>query len=251
MSSKGGRKAGGSVTSQPGKVQATEEAAESRPYDLRPRKDADRTAPGAGVEALPGAAGKAGAPAQMTFRAVDVKPMESDEEYSDAVEVDAERDDSDLDRYELRSVASVSDPLETGSPQRDGDIEGEERTSRQHPVPLPRAPRDGGGVDRRGHRHSSPPSFEEMTWAEFDAYRRIHHEFQQRALDERARFAPRPDEPLICGDLPSGEREAPKDKEDRRGPRTSRSFGHNSTASGRGPGERLRTGEFSDTILCA
>jgi hypothetical protein len=122
------------------------ERAENRPYNLRPRKDADKTAPGAGVEALPGAAGKAGAPAQMTFRAVDVKPTESDEEYSDAVEIDAERDDSDLDRYELRSVASVSDPLETGSPQRDGNIEEELSEEGEDLASTPRAaaPRSAG-----------------------------------------------------------------------------------------------------------
>ena len=251
MSSTGGGKTAGPVASQPGKAPATEEAAENRPYNLRPKKKVDKAAPGEGVEALSGAAGKAGASARTTFRAVDVKPAESDEEYSDAVEVGSEHEDSDLDRYELRSIASASDPLETEPPRRDGDIEegpseDEGRTSRQRPIPSPRASREDGGADRRSHRHSPPSSFEEMTWAEFEAYRRIHQEFQRRALDERASFAPRPDEPLTCGDLPSEGREAPRDKEGRREPRTSRSFGYNFTASRREPGGRSPAGEFSD-----
>ena len=204
------------------------------------------------MEALSGVAGKTGASARTTFRAVDVKPAESDEEYSDAVEVGSEHEDSDLDRYELRSIASASDPLETEPPRRDDDIEegpseDEGRTSHQRPIPLPGASRDGGGADRRGHRHSPPPSFEEMTWAEFEAYRRIHQEFQRRALDERARLTPRPDEPLTSGDLPSGEREAPQDKGDRLGPRASQIFGKDFIASRRAPGARQPTGEFSDT----
>ena len=117
MSSKGGGKAAGSVAPHPGEAQATEEAAESRPYNLRPKKKVDKSALGAGVEALSGVAGRAGAKAQTTFRAVDVKSAESDEEYSDAVEIGLEHEDSDLDRYELRSVTSVSDPLGTGPPR--------------------------------------------------------------------------------------------------------------------------------------
>ena len=74
------------------------DGASNRPYDLRPRRGAaEKTAPGVGVEALPGTAGKAGARAQMTFRAVDAKPAESAEEFSDALEVGSENGSSDQD----------------------------------------------------------------------------------------------------------------------------------------------------------
>jgi hypothetical protein len=58
--------------------------------------------------------------------------------------------------------------------------------------------------------------------AEIDAYRRIHREFQRRALKERAVTSPRPDELLTCGDPPSEGREALQDKEDRPEPHSSR-----------------------------
>ena len=227
--------------------------ARSGPYDLRPRRGAaGKTAPGAGVEALSGTAGKAGAQAQMTFRAVDVKPDESDDEYSDAVGDDRGQEDSDLDRYEIRSVASASNPSEDESTRRVDDVEEvqvvekEESVSRHRPVPLPRLSRGIDGAGPRGHRHPSPPAFEEMTWAELDTYRRVHREFQKRALEGRAATSPRPDEPFNRGDLRSAGREARLDEGDRREPRTSRIFGTNFTASSRKPGARLATGELSD-----
>ena len=240
------------TTSPIGAASDATDGARNRPYDLRPRRGAaGKTAPGAGVEVLLGTAGRAGAQPQTMFKGVDVKPAESDEEYSDAVEVDTELESSGLDRYEIRSIASVTDPVEAESPQREGDMKrgsmgGPEGTARRLPAPPPRTSRDGGGADGQGHRHHSPPGLEEMTWAEFDAYRRIHEQFRKRALEGRGSHSPRPDEPFNRRDLPSAGREARLDDGDRRGPRTSRVFGDDSTAPRRGPGARTAAGELSD-----
>ena len=232
----------------------TIDGAKDRPYDLRPRKDAvEKAAPGVSAEALSGAAGRAGVQAQKTFRAVDAKPAESAEEFSEAVEVGSENGSSDQDRYELRSVASVSNSLEVRSPQQDDNLargrprEQEKRTPRLLPVPPPRAAQSGNGASKRGHQHASPPVFEEMTWEELAAYRRVHREFQRRAMEERVGVSPRPDEPFNQRDLQSAGREARLDDGDRREPRTSRVLGTNFTASSRRPGARPTTGELSDT----
>ena len=45
----------------------------------------------------------------------------------------------------------------------------------------------GDQLDARGkhHRHHSPPIFEDMSWAELEAYRKIHLAFQQQRLSEQ------------------------------------------------------------------
>ena len=86
------------TTSPIGAARDAIDGAKDGPYDLRPRKGAvEKAAPGAGAEALSGAAGRAGVQAQKTFRAVDAKPAESAEEFSDAVEVGSENGSSDQD----------------------------------------------------------------------------------------------------------------------------------------------------------
>ena len=228
------------TTSPIGAASDAIDGAKDRPYDLRSRR---------------GAAGKAGAQTQMTFKGVDVKPAESAEEFSDAVEVGSENGSSDQDRYELRSVASVSNPLGVQSPPQIDDVERgrpreqEKRTPRLLPVPPPRAAQSGNGASKRGHQHASPPVFEEMTWEELAAYRRVHREFQRRAMEERVGVSPRPDEPFNRRDLPSAGREARLDDGDRREPRTSRVFGTNFTASSRRQGARPTTGELSDITI--
>ena len=225
------------TTSPIGAASDAIDGAKDRPYDLRPRR---------------GAAGKAGAPTQTTFKGVDVKPAESAEEFSDAVEVGSENGSSDQDRYELRSVASVSSSLGVQSPQQIDDVEGgrpreqEKRAPRLLPVPPNRAAQSGNGAGKREHQHASPLVFEEMTWEELAAYRRVHREFQRRAMEERVGVSPRPDEPFKRRDLRSAGREARLDDGDRRGPRTSRVFGDDSTAPRRGPGARTEAGELSD-----
>ena len=241
------------TTSPIGAARDAIDGAKDGPYDLRPRKGAvEKAAPGAGAEALSGAAGRAGVQAQKTFGAVDAKPAESAEEFSDAVEVGSENGSSDQDRYELRSEASVSNSLGAQPPQQVDDLasgrprEQAKKTPRLLPTPPPRASQAGGEAGRRGHRHAPPPVLEEMTWEELDAYRRVHREFQRRAMEERVGVSPRPDEPFNRRDLRSAGREARLDDGDRRGPRTSRVFGTNFTASSRRPGARPTTGELSD-----
>ena len=151
------------TTSPIGAARDAIDGAKDGPYDLRPRRGAvEKAAPGAGAEALSGAAGRAGVQAQKTFRAVDAKPAESAEEFSDAVEVGSENGSSDQDRYELRSVASVSSSLGVQSPQQIDDVEGgrpreqEKRAPRLLPVPPPRVAQSGKGAGKREHQHASP-----------------------------------------------------------------------------------------------
>ena len=241
------------VTSPPGAEPGANQGSKNGPYDLRPRKNAaQQMMHGAGVEFLVGANGKTGAQTRTTFKSVDVKPAESVEEFSDAIEGGSEYDNDDQDQYEVRSEASITDSLGARSIQWVGDTEKgrpkeqEKRTPRQLPIPPLRAALGGGGAGQQGHQHAAPPVFEEMTWEELDAYRRVHRELQRRALEERVGVSPRPDEPFNRRDLQSAGREARLDDGDRREPRTSRVLGTNFTASSRRPGARPTTGELSD-----
>ena len=53
------------------------------------------------------------------------------------------------------------------------------------PAPLRRRVlEDKSDAPRRSHRHRSPPLFEDMSWADLEAYRKIHIAFQQQRLRE-------------------------------------------------------------------
>ena len=242
------------VTSPPGAEPDANPGSRNGPYDLRPRKNAAKEVThGAGGEAPVGANEKTGAQTRTTFQSVDVKPAEFAEEFSDAVEGGPEYENDEQDRYEIRSEASITDSLGARSIRRVGDTEKgrpkeqDRRTPRQLPIPPLRAALGGGRVGQQRHRHTPPPVFDEMTWEELDAYRRVHSEFQRRAQRARTTVSPRPDEPLDRGDPRGAGREARPCSGDRREPRTSHSFGNNSTASSRRPGVRSATGELSDS----
>ena len=56
------------------------------------------------------------------------------------------------------------------------------------PAPLRRRMlEDESDAPRRSHRHRSPPLFEDMSWADLEAYRKIHIAFQQQRLLRTAR----------------------------------------------------------------
>ena len=74
------------------------------------------------------------------------------------------------------------------------------------PVPLRRRVlEDESDAPRRSHRHRSPPLFEDMSWADLEAYRKIHIAFQQQRLLEPTvtsrvhELATRPDPSLLVG----------------------------------------------------
>lgn len=178
---------GENATAQPRDVSESAEAAAAHvdsPYNLRSRRNESELAPGAGAVAFPGSPGGTGAPTTTTFFSVDRRAENSEEEFVDASEIHVEvtHASSNDDRYETRSRASISDHVET-EPRSKSALQSH----------------TGRGADKvgsRGQRHTSPPRFEDMTWENMDAYRRIHASFQKRAQEERAaRDLSRPNEP--------------------------------------------------------
>jgi hypothetical protein len=71
--------------------------------------------------------------------------------------------------------------------------------------PRPRAREEESNAPRRSHRHRSPPLFEDMSWADLEAYRKIHLAFQQQRLlaspvtSRVHELAIRPDPSLLVG----------------------------------------------------
>ena len=69
--------------------------------------------------------------------------------------------------------------------------------------PVRRAHGSENGAPSRSHRHRSPPLFEDMNWADLEAYRKIHIAFQkQRMLESQVtsrvhELAIRPDSPSL------------------------------------------------------
>ena len=174
------------------------------PYNLRSGvgSTAD-AAPGAGAAALPGQAGEAGARDPLVFHGVDTMADESGEEYTD---VRYERGDSD--QSDAQSLPFVPD-LSVG-----GSLKRRPGTGRKLPIvteggvePIQTKLFSRQDAEKRsaatGHRHTPPPVFADMTWEELEAYRKIHLEFQRRALEKHAGVASRGNELLIRGDLPS------------------------------------------------
>ena len=97
-------------------------------------------------------------------------------------------------------ASSRARPPRPSETERDGAL-------RLSPPALTRMEERGAQLRDLGkhHRHRSPPIFEEMTWAELDAYRKIHLSFQRQQLAAATEgkrvheLATRPNPPL-CAD---------------------------------------------------
>ena len=160
-------------------------------YHLRSgTRQVGEIASGEGVVAPSGQTGRADAPPAMVFHSVDARTTDSGEEFTEARAGGEKAKDSDADRYDTRSVASVASFASLGSHGR------RPGTGRKLPVvvdgvvarhpPSSRHRYAGKEAEKKDHHHSPPPSFEDMTWEELDAYRRIHRQFRRRAMAERA-----------------------------------------------------------------
>ena len=91
--------------------------------------------------------------------------------------------------------------------RRDTVVRSRDDTSYRSPLASSRrrTSDDKGDAPRRAHRHRSPPLFEEMSWADLEAYRKIHLAFQQQRLlaspvtSRVHELATRPDPSFLVG----------------------------------------------------
>jgi hypothetical protein len=104
-------------------------------------------------------------------------------------------------------VKTTSGEMSIGAGRRKGDpVSRDARSPFTPPAPpRPRTRDEGRDAPRRSHRHRSPPVFEDMSWADLEAYRKIHLAFQQQRLlvppvtSRVHELAIRPDPSLLVG----------------------------------------------------
>ena len=84
--------------------------------------------------------------------------------------------------HAMARAAADRDPIQAGHLKSSRASPDNHRRPRRLTPPKPREQRDVFHALGKPHRHRSPPIFEEMTWAELDAYRKIHLSFQRQQL---------------------------------------------------------------------
>ena len=87
--------------------------------------------------------------------------------------------------HAMARAAADRDPIQAGHQRSSRDSPDDHRRPRRLTPPKPREQRDVFHALGKPHRHRSPPIFEEMTWADLEAYRKIHMSFQRQQLAER------------------------------------------------------------------
>ena len=113
-----------------------------------------------------------------------------------------------------RGVPRTNPPVKTaandksvGTGFRKFSAAAQDDASRHPPLspPRSRAFEGDGDAPRRSHRHRSPPLFDDMSWADLEAYRNMHIAFQQQRLlaptvtSRVHELATRPDSSLLVG----------------------------------------------------
>jgi hypothetical protein len=212
-------------------------------YNLRSGDAAgEDTVSGVGVVTQSRQPGRADATTVRALHTADARVEDSGEDY-----MEARGKEGDSDHFDTRSIASVASGIGGGSQKKRSG------TGRRLPVVV------DGVVQRhtpsppvvpRERRHTPTPAFENMSWAELEAYRRIHQTFQQRALAERRlRQKSPPTNDLLIREDSSDLKVAKSKARSRLEPVATMSMETTADRPGRGCMQAASAGEFFHTCI--